>query len=116
MTTNHKLSKEDITFEVGGDNIFADIGVVHAEDELLKAELTFTIHQIIKKRKLTQANAAKIMGINQPKVSALLHRKLSGFSVERLMHFLNQLGFDIEITIKQKPRNQKGTSIKVFSG
>ena len=100
MTINRKRNEEDMTFEVGSDNIFADILIPNPEDELLKAELTFAIHQIIKKRKLTQANAAKIMGINQPKVSALLHRKLSGFSVERLMHFLNLLEFDIEIIIR----------------
>ena len=54
------------------------------------------------------------MGINQPKVSALLHRKLSGFSVERLMHFLNQLGQDIDIVVRPKPRNRKNARVNVF--
>ena len=83
---------EEIAFEIGGDNVFADIGVANAEEELTKAELAWEIDHILKKRKLTQEKAAKIMGINQPKVSALLHRKLTGFSVERLMHFLINLG------------------------
>ena len=101
-------------FEVGSDNIFADIGVDNPEEELTKAELAWEIDNIIKKRKLTQEKAAKMMGINQPKVSALLHRKLAGFSVERLMHFLNQLGQDIDIVVRPKPRNRKSARVHVF--
>jgi hypothetical protein len=54
------------------------------------------------------------MGINQPKVSALLKRKLDGFSVERLIHFLNALGQDIDIIVKPKPRYRKQAIINVF--
>ena len=115
MATKKKQEDiEKIAFEVGSDNIFADIGVDNAEEELTKAELAWEIDHIIKKRKLTQERAAKIMGINQPKVSALLHRKLSGFSVERLMHFLNQLGQDIDIVVRPKPRNRKNARVNVF--
>lgn len=106
--------KEEITFELAQDNIFADIGLPNAEEELTKAELAWEIECIIKKRKLTQQKAAKIMGINQPKVSALLRRKLSGFSVERLMHFLNLLGQDIDIVVKPKPKNRKSARVHVF--
>ncbi|MBN9378042.1 MAG: hypothetical protein BGO14_00970 [Chlamydiales bacterium 38-26] len=101
-----KKEQEDIKFEVASANIFADIGIDNADEELTKAELAWEIDHIIKKRKLTQAKAAELMGINQPKVSALLHRKLSGFSVERLMHFLNLLGQDIDIVVRPKPRNR----------
>lgn len=115
MATKKKQEDiEEIAFEMGGDNIFADIRVDNAEEELTKAELAWEIDHIIKKRKLTQEKAAKIMGINQPKVSALLHRKLSGFSVERLMHFLNQLGQDIDIVVRPKPRNRKNARVNVF--
>lgn len=115
MTTKKRQQDvEEIAFEVGGDNIFADIGVANPEEELTKAELAWEIDHIIKKRKLTQEKAAKIMGINQPKVSALLHRKLSGFSVERLMHFLNELGQDIDIVVRPKPRNRKNARVNVF--
>lgn len=100
-------------FEVSSENIFADIEVANPEEELTKAELAWEIDQVIKQRKLTQERAAKIMGINQPKVSSLLHRKLAGFSVERLMHFLNQLGQDIDIVIKPKPRNRKNARVNV---
>lgn len=115
MTTKKKKQDiEDIDFEVGSDNIFADIGIENPEEELTKAELAWEIDHIIKKRKLTQEKAAKIMRINQPKVSALLHRKLSGFSVERLMHFLNLLGQDIDIVVRPKPRNRKNARVNVF--
>ncbi len=104
---------KDLNIEVGSDNIFADIGVENPEEELTKAELAWEIEQTLKKKKLTQAKAAKLMGINQPKVSALLHRKLDGFSVERLIHFLTALGQDVEITVKPKPRNRRNARVSV---
>lgn len=95
-------------------NVFADIGVENPEEELTKAKLVWEIEQIIKKRKMTQAAAAKVMGINQPKVSSLIRRKLEGFSVERLIHFLNALGQDIDIVVRQKPLNRKHVVISVY--
>lgn len=79
-----------------------------------QSEISLGIEQIIKKKKLTQVAAAKVMGINQPKVSALLRRKLDGFSVERLIHFLNTLGQDIDIVIRQKPASRKQARINVY--
>lgn len=110
-----KREQEQIEFEVSDENIFADIEIENADEELTKAELTWEIDHIIKKRKLTQAKAAEMMGINQPKVSALLRRKLSGFSVERLMHFLTLLGQDIDIVVRPKPRNRKTARVNVIS-
>lgn len=116
MTNKKKSQKNDlIEFEVSGDNIFADIGIENPEEELIKAELAWEIDQIIKKKKYTQAKAAKIMRVNQPKVSAILHRKLTGFSVERLMHFLQALGQDIDIVVTPKPRNRKTARVSVYN-
>lgn len=109
----HQEAK-DIIFEVSSDNIFADIGIENPEEELTKAELAWEIDQILKKKKLTQAKAAALMGINQPKVSALLHRKLAGFSVERLIHFLTALGQDIDIVVKPKPRTRRNARVSVY--
>ena len=95
-------------------NVFADIGVDNPEEELMKAKLVWETEQIIKKKKMTRAAAAKVMGINQPKVSALIRRKLEGFSVERLIHFLNALGQDIDIVVRQKPLNRKQAVISVY--
>jgi predicted XRE-type DNA-binding protein len=79
-------------------NIFADLGLPNPEDALARAQLASHIRQVIKKRRLTQAAAAKVMGIDQPKVSALFNGRLSGFSTDRLMHLLTTLGHDINIT------------------
>jgi predicted XRE-type DNA-binding protein len=73
-------------------NVFADIGIDNPEEELTKAKLVWEIEQVFRKKKLTQVEAAKVMGINQPKVSALIRRNLDGFSVDKLIHFLNILG------------------------
>lgn len=56
---------------------------------------------------MTQVKAAKVMGINQPKMSALIRRKLDGFSVGRLIHFLNMLGQDVDIVVRPKPPKRK---------
>jgi predicted XRE-type DNA-binding protein len=113
---NKKAQKpiEEIEFEMSNGNVFADIGIENPEEELTKAKLVWEIEQIIKKEKLTQAEAAKMIGINQPKVSALIRRKLDGFSVERLIHFLNALGQDIDIVVRQKPRGRKQAIISVY--
>ncbi len=84
-------------------NVFADLGLPDAEERLAKAELARQIEHIVKKRRLTQERAAKILGISQPKVSALLQGKLAGFSMDRLLKFLMALDQDIEIRIKSKP-------------
>ena len=114
MVKKRKSDVSETQFEISEGNIFADIGIANPEEELTKAELSWEIDHIIKKRKLTQAEAAKIMGINQPKVSALLRRRLSGFSVERLMHFLNLLGQDIDIVVKPKPCDRESARVMVF--
>ena len=105
---------EEIEYEPSSGNVFADLGIENAEEELTKAKLVREIEQIIKKKKMTQVDAAKAMGISQPKVSALMHRKLDGFSVERLIHFLNELGQDIDIVVRQKPANRKRAIINVY--
>ena len=87
-------------------NVFADLGLPKPDDLLAKAELTAQIIEEIQRRRLTQNQAASILGIDQPKVSALKQGHLSPFSIERLMRFLVLLGRDVEITVKQarKPR------------
>lgn len=84
-------------------NVFADLGLPNAEERFAKAELARQIEHIIKRKRLTQKQAAKILGISQPKVSALLHGKIAGFTMDRLLKFLMSLDQDIEIRIKSKP-------------
>jgi predicted XRE-type DNA-binding protein len=98
MTT--AKSKKAIEVETSSGNVFADLGLPHPEQELLKAKLTLQIYRLIKGRELTQAEAGKILGIKQPHVSTLMRNRSGAFSVERLMDFLIALGQDVEIRVK----------------
>jgi predicted XRE-type DNA-binding protein len=86
--------------EKGSGNVFADLGLPNAEQELLKARLTLQIYKIIKERGLTQAKAGEVLGIKQPHVSALMRNRAGNFSIGRLMEFLTALGQDVQITVK----------------
>lgn len=90
-----------IKVEEGSGNIFKDLGFSDevAEKELLKAQLGTEIFRILEERKLTQVEAAKLLGVKRPEISRLKAAKLSNYSVERLMAFLNRLNRDIEIRI-----------------
>ena len=90
----------------GSGNVFADMGLPEAEDLDTKVRLGAALSHIVQKRGLTQAEVGAILGINQPKVSALLNYKLEGFSIERLMRFLVALGHDVEISVKARPRSR----------
>jgi predicted XRE-type DNA-binding protein len=94
-------------------NVFADLRLPHADDLLVKAELAAKIIAEIERRRLTQSQAAEILGIDQPKVSALRQGKLAGFSIERLLRFLLLLGRDVEITIKENPRTRSAARLRV---
>lgn len=107
--------KEEIEVYHGSGNVFADMELPDAEERLAKANLSMQIQDIIKKQKLTQAKAAELLGIDQPKVSALMRGKLSGFSMERLFHFLNILGRDIQIVVKPKSRSKLHGGLKVLA-
>ena len=83
------------------------------EEELAKAQLASRIREIVLGTRLTQVAAAAVMGIDQPKVSALLSGRLSNFSSERLMRLLTRLGQDVEIVVKSKPRRRQRGRISV---
>src|ERR1700688_3911469 len=99
----------------GSGNVFADIGLPNPEERLAKASLAIRIASAIHSRKLTQARAARILKIDQPKVSRLLRGQLSGFSAERLMQFLTLLGRDVEIVIKRTPRSRRQGRLRVVA-
>ena len=92
-------------FTPSSGNVFADLNLPQADDLLVKAELTAKIIAEIQRQRMTQTQAAALLGIDQPKISALKQGKLSGFSVERLMRFLVMLGRDIEIKVKGRPKS-----------
>lgn len=94
-------------------NVFEDLGLLHAEEKQTKVRLAFAINRIIANQHLSQTAAARSLGVNQPKISALLNYQLAGFSVERLMNFLTALDRDVEIVIRPKPRSRKTARILV---
>lgn len=98
MTRTKK--KREVGAEKSSGNVFADLGLPHPEQELLKAKLTLQIYRLIKARNLTQTEAGKVLGIKQPHVSALMRNRAGAFSIERLMDFLTALGQDVEISVK----------------
>ena len=99
----------------GGKNIFADLKLPDAEELNAKAQIAYRICGILEERKLTQQAAAELLGTDQPKVSALLHGRLEGFSSDRLFRFLNALDQDIEIVIRQaKKKSSHAPGIRVL--
>jgi len=91
--------------EVSSGNVFGDLGLPDAAELDTKVRLAVAINRLLAARQLTQAQAAAALCVNQPKVSALKHYKLEGYSVERLMGFLTALGSDIEIRIRPPKRS-----------
>lgn len=105
---------EEITH--GGDNVFADLGLPDADERQTKVKLAQEINRILEELRLKQTDIADLLGINQPKVSALMNFKLDGFSVERLMGFLVALDRDVEIVIRRKPKKKQKASLSVNAG
>ena len=93
-------------------NVFLDLGLKDAEEKKTKVRLAVAINEILDEVRLPQAQAAERLGVNQPKVSALRNYRLEGFSVERLMGFLNALGRDVEIVIRPA-RSRRAARIHV---
>lgn len=98
----------ETTHEVSSGNVFADLGLPNSEQELVKAKLTVQIYQILKERKLTQIEAARLLGTTQAQVSALMRCRPVSVSVGKLMEFLTTLGQDIEVTVKPAVRHGAG--------
>ncbi|GJD15570.1 putative XRE family transcriptional regulator [Rivularia sp. IAM M-261] len=99
------MNQEDKVTTSSG-NVFKDLGLPNPEERLLKAQLARKISEAICKLNLTQAQAAEVIGIDQPKISLLVRGRLNGFSTDRLLDYLNRLGSDIEIKVGE-PKLEK---------
>lgn len=86
----------------GTGNVFADLGLPEPAERQTKTRLALAINRIIKEQRLKQVDAAQLLGVPQPKVSALVNYRLDGFSVEKLMDFIVALGRDVEIVVRPK--------------
>jgi len=102
MSTKKKLPAH----EKGSGNIFADLGLPHAEEHQLKAALVVQLKRLIAERKLTQTAAAKLIAMKQPDLSKLLRGDFRLVSVEKLMRMLTAFAQDVEITLK--PHRKRG--------
>jgi predicted XRE-type DNA-binding protein len=96
---------------LGSGNVFKDLGLKNPEELLAKAKLAARIVQILEERKISQTQAAKLLGVDQPKVSLVYRGRLDDFSVERLMRFLTALHRDIRIVVGDKARRGRGKVI-----
>ena len=97
----------------GSGNVFADLGFEHPEEELLKAQLVYQIGRLIAARRLKQVQAARVLGIPQPKASLLLRGTTAGFSTDRLLRCLNRLDQDVQIIVRQKPASRPKARVRV---
>lgn len=103
----HEEELVDSRVEISSRSVYADLGFKNHEEMETKSNLVTEISKAIKKKKITQTQAAELFGISQPKLSELLNGRFRGYSVERLIHFLNEIGQDVDIIVKSKPRNRK---------
>jgi predicted XRE-type DNA-binding protein len=110
-----KTTKKTERVQESSGNVFADLGLRNPRDRLAKAQLAHRICQVIAARGLTQTKAAKVMGLDQPKISALMRGKLKGFSAERLFRCLNDLGLEVEITIRPARRTGRRGDTRVVA-
>lgn len=94
--------EERTRFQQGSGNVFADLGLPNPDEALAKAGLAQAITDTIERRGLTQEEAARIMGLDQPKVSAIVRGRLIGFTQDRLTRCVLALGNDVEITIRSR--------------
>jgi predicted XRE-type DNA-binding protein len=113
MASKSTEGKESVIRGTG--NVFADLGLPDAAERQARLRLAYALNQELEARKISQADAAKVLGVTQPKVSVLRRYKLEGFSVERLMNLLTALDQDVEIVIRRKPRSRKTARISVVA-
>jgi len=107
------MANDRSSIKRGSQNVFVDIGVADAHGQLLKAGLVSRIQDAIDEGGLTQAEAAKVMGIGQPDVSRMLNGNFRDVSVERLLRFLRAFGYEIDLVVRKagKRRSTKITTI-----
>lgn len=110
-----KRPTESVEITRGSRNVFEDLGYPDATERQAKLRLAYALNQVLEQQQLTQTAAAQLLGLTQPKISALRHYKLAGFSVERLMTLLTVLDRDVEIVIRKKPRSRSAARISVVA-
>ncbi len=100
--------------EKGSMNIYADLGMTDADEMLVKAQLAAKIAEIIKLRKLTQTQAASLLGMTQPKLSNMLRGRFRGISEAKMLECMTLLGRDVQIVVKPVSRSRKTGHVSVL--
>lgn len=113
MSKRKTRSIDGVEIHEGSGNVYADLGYSNAEEMLIKAKLVSKIVDIVRSKGLTQMQMAKILGLTQRKVSALLRGQFRGISERKLIDCLTGLGRDVEIVIKDVPRRRAGGKLTV---
>lgn len=108
-----KKLPDEIVWEEGSENVFSDLGFENSEEMLAKAKLALYINQLLKQKKMTQVEAAKLLGVDQAKISYLHRGRLAGFSIERLVRFINFLNYDVELVVKKTKKRAHYGSLNV---
>ena len=93
-----------IKIETGSASVYDDLGLPDAAEMRVKATLAAKIGEIIKHRRLTQIQAAEILGMPQPKLSAMLRGQFRGISQAKMLECMNRLGRDVEIVVRKPSR------------
>lgn len=103
------------SYTVGSGNVFTDLGLPDPELRLAKAQLAARIADAIATRGLSQVEAAEVLGIGQPKVSAIVRGRLADFSLNRLRTLANRIGLDVTITVTAAPPDRIGRTVVQIS-
>ena len=105
-----------ISFEKSSGNVFADIGFTPAEAAELtaKSALIIAIKDTIERRKLTQQEAARLCGTDQPTLSKVFRGRMESVTIDRLASWLNALGRDIEIVLKSSSSTRRRGRLRVI--
>ena len=100
--------------EKGSMNVYADLGMVDANEMLVKAQLAAKIAEIIKLRKLTQTQASSLLGMTQPKLSNMMRGRFRGISEAKMLECMTLLGRDVQIVVKPVSRSRKTGHVSVL--
>jgi predicted XRE-type DNA-binding protein len=98
----------------GSGDVFHDVGVPNGQEDLVKAHIALAITNTLRKRGLTQAEAAKMLRTDQAKISAILRGRLKGISTSRLFRYLTLLGRDVEVRISGQSATDRPGRIRVY--
>jgi predicted XRE-type DNA-binding protein len=109
-----KASKQDdLKVRASSGNVFTDLRLKNAGEKQTKVQLAVALNRLLDHTGLPQAEAARRLSVNQPKISALRNYKLEGFSVERLIGFVTALSCDVDIVIRGKARSSRPGRVSV---